>query len=315
MSYRDMYDLENNTTYHLPVLRIEAVEALISDPNGIYVDATMGGAGHTQTILQALGPRGVLYSFDRDPDAIANVPKDDRCVFIASNFRHISQWMAYYGVAHVDGILADLGVSSHHFDTADRGFSFRYEEALPDMRMNNRSGVTAADILNTYSEEALADLFYYYGELRDARKIASLLVGKSTDVRSYKTLSEVINRIEPTLPANAQQRRKKLSQLFQALRIEVNDELGALRTLLSSSERLLAPEGRIVILTYHSLEDRIVKDWGKGKDNTEDVLHSVYGLSKNPIEALTRKPILPSEEEIRVNPRARSAKMRVYKVS
>lgn len=310
-----MCDFETEITYHLPVLCTEAIKALISNPNGVYVDATMGGAGHTQAILEALGPRGILYSLDRDPDAVANAPKDSRCTFIATNFRHIAQWMAYYGVEHVDGILADLGVSSHHFDTAERGFSFRYEDALPDMRMNNRSGITAAEILNTYSEEALADIFYYYGELRDARKIASLIVGKPSEERNYRRLSEIIESIAPTLPSNTQQRRRKLSQLFQALRIEVNDELGALRSLLASSQRLLAPEGRIVVLTYHSLEDRIVKDWAKGKENREEIAYSVYGVPKNPIEPLTRKPIVPSEGEIRLNSRARSAKMRVYKIN
>ncbi len=312
-----MCELENLNSYHLPVLCTEAVQALLTNPNGVYVDVTMGGAGHTKAILRALGPRGRLFCFDRDPDAVTNAPKDERCTFIAANFRHIAQWMEYYGIEHVDGILADLGVSSHHFDTANRGFSFRHEEALPDMRMNNRSGITAADVLNTYTEEALADLFYYYGELRDARKIASLIVGKASECRRYTRLSEVIERIEATLPPVAQLRRRKLSQLFQALRIEVNDELGALRVLLSSSERLLTPSGHLVILTYHSLEDRIVKEWAKGKDkHTDDSgYQSIYGKPKNSIEMLTKKPVLPSEEEIEQNSRARSAKMRAYRIT
>lgn len=303
-------------SYHLPVLCSEAVEALVTRPEGIYVDVTMGGAGHTKAILQALGAKGHLYSLDRDPDAVVNAPEEDRFTFIASNFRHLKQWMAYYGVEHIDGILADLGVSSHHFDTAERGFSFRFEGAIPDMRMNNRAGITAAELLNDYTEEALADIFYYYGELRDARKIASLIVSARKSGNSFRTLEEVIQVIASTLPAQAQMRRRKLSQLFQALRIEVNDEFGALRTLLASAKELLSPGGRLVILTYHSLEDRIVKEWAKGnKSSEEEWQQAVYGTSKSAIESVSRKPIVPSEVEIERNPRARSAKMRILQVN
>ena len=286
--------------YHLPVLCREAVEALLTRPNGVYADVTMGGAGHTSEILRRLGDKGHLYSFDRDRDALANAPVDPR----------------YFGVEHLDGVLADLGVSSHHFDTAERGFSFRFEGVLPDMRMNNRAGRTAADLLNTYSVEALSDLFYYYGELKDARRIAAL-IEKGRPSKGYRTIESLLEVLAPVLPPQPPLRRKKLSQLFQALRIEVNDELGALRTLLTSLTGLLAPGGRLVVLTYHSLEDRLVKEWGKGllgvaqsvEDN--DPMAAIYGQKRSEIEVVNRKPILPSDAEIAENPRARSAKMRI----
>lgn len=302
--------------YHLPVLCREAVEALLTRPNGVYADVTMGGAGHTSEILRHLGDKGHLYSFDRDRDAIANAPVDPRFTFVASDFRYLSRWMRYFGVEHLDGVLADLGVSSHHFDTAERGFSFRFEGALPDMRMNNRAGRTAADLLNTYSVEALSDLFYYYGELKDARRIAAL-IEKGRPSSGYRTIEFLLEILAPILPPQPPLRRKKLSQLFQALRIEVNDELGALRTLLTSLTSLLAPGGRLVVLTYHSLEDRLVKEWGKGllgasqSEVDNDPMAAIYGQKKGEIEVVTRKPILPSDEEIAENPRARSAKMRI----
>lgn len=302
--------------YHLPVLCHEAVEALLTRPNGVYADVTMGGAGHTSEILRQLGAEGHLYSLDRDRDAIANAPEDPRFTFIASDFRYLSRWMRYYGVEHLDGVLADLGVSSHHFDTVERGFSFRFEGALPDMRMNNRAGRTAADLLNNYSTEALADLFYHYGELKDARRIAAL-VEKGRPAGGYRTIESLLEVLAPVLPPQPPMRRKKLSQLFQALRIEVNDELGSLRTLLSSLSSLLAPGGRLVVLTYHSLEDRLVKEWAKGElGNSQgaaenDPMAAIYGQKQSEIIAVNRKPIIPSDQEIAENSRARSAKMRI----
>ncbi len=300
-------------TYHLPVLCKETVSYLITNPNGVYVDVTMGGAGHTKEILKNLGPEGRLFSFDRDPDAVKNVPNDNRCIFIASDFRYIKQWMTYYNYSQVDGILADLGVSSHHFDTAERGFSFRFEDAVPDMRMNNRAGKTASDILNTYSEEDLADIFYYYGELRDARKIASCIIRERNLIKEYSRLEEVIKTISSTMPSQAPLRRRKLSQLFQALRIEVNDELEALKVLLASTRDLLVAKGRLAVLTYHSLEDRIVKEWLKNSQLSaeEELQQQIYGGGKKQIESITRKPIVPTAEEIERNPRARSAKLRI----
>ncbi len=304
-------------TYHLPVLCKETVDFLITDPNGIYVDATMGGAGHTKEILKRLGPKGLLYSFDRDPDAENNIPEDSRCIFIPSDFRYIKNWMNFYGHKRIDGVLADLGVSSHHFDTAERGFSFRFEEALPDMRMNNRAGKTATDILNTYSEEELSDIFYYYGELRDARKLANCIIKGRIDNGNINSLEKLIKIIARTLPLQAPQRRRKLSQIFQALRIEVNDELGALKSLLEASEILLSPNGRLSILTYHSLEDRIVKEWSKKTAKSSEDLRqeAIYGTLLSSIESVTRKPIVPSVDEIERNSRARSAKLRVFKIN
>lgn len=304
--------------YHLPVLYQESIDALVTtNPHGYYVDVTMGGAGHSKAILQRLAPEGHLFCFDRDPDAVANAPQDERCTFIASNFRHLAQWMRYYQVPPLSGVLADLGVSSHHFDTAARGFSFRFEGAMPDMRMNNRAGITARDILNDYTQEALADLFYQYGELKDARRIASLICRERTN-QSYTTIEGLLGVIAPTLPPQPAVRRQKLSQIFQALRIEVNDEFGALRTLLFSLPDWVASGGRVVILTYHSLEDRLVKEWSRGNlvatpepTSLEHTLDAVYGRTATPFEPVFRKPILPTPEEIEANPRARSAKMRV----
>lgn len=302
--------------YHQPVLCQEAVNALITQPNGTYADVTMGGAGHTREILQHLGGQGRLFSLDRDPDAIANAPEDDRFTFIASDFRFLSHWMRYYGTRHLNGVLADLGVSSHHFDTSERGFSFRFEGALPDMRMNYRAGKTAADILNEASTDKLVDIFHYYGELKDARRIASL-IEKGRASSSYQTIESLLNVLAPILPPQPPIRRKKLSQIFQALRIEVNDEMGSLHMLLDSLIDLLAPGGRLVVLTYHSIEDRMVKEWSRGQLNNtspndeRDTLAAIYGQPKSCLEAVSRKPITPSDEEIAQNPRARSAKMRI----
>lgn len=245
--------------YHIPVLLEESIEALRIHDKGIYIDATMGGAGHTHAILKRLGSEGHLYSFDQDSDARANAPQDDRLTFIASNFRHISHWMAYYHVKAVDGILADLGVSSHHFDCAARGFSFRFGDSPLDMRMNNQTQQTATTLLQTTSEEELFQLFRQYGELADAGRIASLIVANRTD-KPLATTDDLLTVIDPILPRQPQQRHRKLSRIYQSLRIAVNDELTALEEFLTSSIELLAPKGRLVVLTYHSLEDRLVKE-------------------------------------------------------
>lgn len=293
--------------YHVPVLCAESVAWLITNPNGIYVDATMGGGGHSRAILQALGPKGHLFAFDRDADAIAQAPQDERFTFVASDFRYIGNWMEYYGVSSLDGILADLGVSSHHFDEGERGFSFRSRNAMPDMRMNGRGGITARDLLCNASEATLADLFYHYGELKDARKIASLVV-QARAYCSYNTIEEFINAIDSILPKGELQQKGKLSRIFQALRIEVNGELESLKSLLLGGNNLLHPGGRMAFISYHSLEDRLVKDYFRLQRFDRDMDR---GMCDPSLKVLTKKPLLPTSEEIARNSRARSAKLRV----
>lgn len=274
----------------------------------------MGGGGHSRALLDRLSPEGRCIGLDQDPDAVANAPEDGRYHFLATNFRYLSHWLDYWGLeGQVDGILADLGVSSHHFDSEERGFSFRYEESMPDMRMNSRAGRTARDLLLNYSEEQLADILYYYGELHDARRIAGLVV--SHRATGFPTISSLMEALAPVLPKGGPQLRNKLSRIFQALRIEVNDELGALRQLLTDSVRLLKPGGRLAIISYHSLEDRMVKDFFRlgGFEQPADGLMGMPQLQQRvaPLRAITRKAITPSAEEIADNNRARSAKLRV----
>lgn len=274
----------------------------------------MGGGGHSRALLDRLSPEGRCIGLDQDPDAVANAPEDGRYHFLATNFRYLSHWLDYWGLeGQVDGILADLGVSSHHFDSEERGFSFRYEESMPDMRMNSRAGRTARDLLLNYSEEQLADILYYYGELHDARRIAGLVV--SHRATGFPTISSLMEALAPVLPKGGPQLRNKLSRIFQALRIEVNDELGALRQLLTDSVRLLKPGGRLAIISYHSLEDRMVKDFFRlgGFEQPADGLMGMPQLQQRvaPLRAITRKAITPSVEEIADNNRARSAKLRV----
>lgn len=274
----------------------------------------MGGGGHSRALLDRLSSEGRCIGLDQDPDAVANAPEDGRYHFLATNFRYLSHWLDYWGLEEqVDGILADLGVSSHHFDSEERGFSFRYEESMPDMRMNSRAGRTARDLLLNYSEEQLADILYYYGELHDARRIAGLVV--SHRATGYPTISSLMEALAPVLPKGGPQLRNKLSRIFQALRIEVNDELGALRQLLTDSVRLLKPGGRLAIISYHSLEDRMVKDFFRlgGFEQPADGLMGMPQLQQRvaPLRAITRKAITPSAEEIADNNRARSAKLRV----
>ncbi|MBO5594232.1 MAG: 16S rRNA (cytosine(1402)-N(4))-methyltransferase RsmH [Prevotella sp.] len=294
-------------TYHVPVLLQESIDGLNIKPDGIYVDVTFGGGGHSREILNRLGKNGHLYSFDQDEDAEKNILDDDRFTFVRSNFRYIHNWMRYYNVAHIDGLLADLGVSSHHFDDETRGFSFRFDAPL-DMRMNNRSGVTAAEILNTYSEEMLADIFYIYGELKNARKIAAAIV----KARSYKNIEKTGDLMQETEKLFLREREKKeIAKLFQALRIEVNHEMDALKEMLNGAKEILNEGGRLSVITYHSLEDRIVKNMMKAGNVEGKMTQDFYGRTEAPFRLISNRVITPSEEEQERNPRSRSAKLRI----
>jgi 16S rRNA (cytosine1402-N4)-methyltransferase len=294
-------------TYHIPVMLDECISALNIKPNGIYVDLTMGGGGHTREILKHLGPEGHLYSLDQDTDAEANAPQDPRHTFVASNFRFVRGALRLRGVEHVDGILADLGVSSHHFDAKHRGFSFR-GEALLDMRMNTRGGRTAADIINTYTNDALAKIFSEYGELDTTWKIANCIERARTE-KPITTTAELVEAVKPCTPPKDE--AKFLTKLFQAIRIELNGEIEALKMALEQSAKLLSPEGRLVVMSYHSLEDRLVKNFMRS-GNCEGVIEKdFFGRATTPFKVISRKAIVPSDEEITTNPRSRSAKLRV----
>ena len=301
-----MGEKENN--YHVPVLLGESLEGLAIQPEGIYVDVTFGGGGHSREILSRLHDEGHLYGFDQDADAEHNILSDSRFTFVRSNFRYLYNFMRYHGVqGQVDGLLADLGVSSHHFDDQARGFSFRFDGAL-DMRMNTRAGKTAADVVNQYSEEALADLFYLYGELKVARKLASTLV-KARAERPIATIGDFLEVIKPFVGKDKE--KKFLAQVFQALRIEVNDEMSALKALLQGTLRVLRPGGRLVVITYHSLEDRLVKNFMKAGNFEGKSERDFFGNQQSPFRLVNNKVIVPSAEEIERNPRARSAKLRI----
>ena len=285
----------------------ECIEALDIKPNGTYVDLTMGGGGHTREILAHLGAKGHLYSLDQDPDAESNAPQDERHTFVASNFRFVRGALRHRGVEQVDGILADLGVSSHHFDAKHRGFSFRGDAPL-DMRMNTREGRTAADIVNTYTNDALAKIFSEYGELDTTWKIANCIERARTE-KPITTTAELVEAVKPCTPPKDE--AKFLTKLFQALRIELNGEMEALKMALEQSLKLLKPGGRLVVMSYHSLEDRIVKNFMRS-GNTEGVIEKdFFGRATTPFKVITRKAIVPSNEEIESNPRSRSAKLRV----
>ena len=285
----------------------ECITALNIKPDGVYVDLTMGGGGHTREILKHLGPKGHLYSLDQDPDAEANAPKDERHTFVASNFRFVRGALRLRGVERVDGILADLGVSSHHFDAKHRGFSFR-GEALLDMRMNTRAGRTAADIVNTYSNEALSKIFAEYGELDTTWKIANC-IERFRNERAITTTADLVEAVKPCTPPKDES--KFLTKLFQALRIELNGEIEALKMAMEQSLKLLNPEGRLVVMSYHSLEDRIVKNFMRSGNREGIVEKDFFGRATTPFKLITRKAIVPSDEEINLNPRSRSAKLRV----
>ena len=294
-------------TYHVSVLLKESVDGLDNQPDGIYVDVTFGGGGHSREILSRLGTNGRLFGFDQDADAESNIMNDDRFTFVRSNFRYLKNWMRFYEVEKIDGLLADLGVSSHHFDDESRGFSFRFDAPL-DMRMNKRAGMTAADVLNNYTEEQLADIFYLYGELKNARKIASVVV-KARQDSPIETTGQLLQLTEKIF---AREREKKeVTKLFQALRIEVNHEMDALREMLNSACQLLRPGGRMSVITYHSLEDRIVKNMMRAGNAEGKVEQDFFGRAKSPLHLINNRVIVPTDDELQRNPRSRSAKLRI----
>ena len=293
--------------YHTPALLPETIEGLNIKPDGIYVDVTFGGGGHSQEILTKLSKKGKLVGFDQDEDAIKNAIKDPRFIFVRSNFRYLKNFLRYHNIEKVDGILADLGVSSHHFDEAERGFSFRFDGVL-DMRMNMKSPLSAAVLLNTYSEEQLANVFYLYGELRNSRKIAKMIV----EARAQKPFRMIFPFIELLKPHIGRETEKKdMARIFQALRIEVNTEMDVLKSLLEQSLEVLNPEGRLVVLTYHSLEDRLVKNFIRSGNFEGKIEKDFFGNVLAPLKAVNTKVIIAGEEEVERNPRARSAKLRI----
>lgn len=299
--------INKENTYHVPVLLKESVEAMNIKPNGIYVDVTFGGGGHSKEILSKLNNGGQLFGFDQDQDAERNIVNNPHFTFVRSNFRYLKNFLKYHKIESVDSILADLGVSSHHFDDSERGFSFRFDGEL-DMRMNKRAGITAADIVNTYEEERLADIFYLYGELKNSRKLASILV-KSRNKSGIKTINEFLECIRPLF--NAERDKKELAKVFQALRIEVNQEMETLKEMLLSATEILKPGGRLVVITYHSLEDRMVKNIMKTGNVEGKANQDFFGNLQTPFRLVNNRVIVPSEEEIKINPRSRSAKLRI----
>ena len=301
-------------TYHVPVLLNESIEGLNIHPNGVYVDVTFGGGGHSREILSRLKEGCSLYSFDQDADAELNINKmelsnnqTDRFTFIRSNFRYLKNWMRYYNIDHIDGLLADLGVSSHHFDDETRGFSFRFDAPL-DMRMNKRAGRTAADILNEEDEEKLANILYLYGEIKQSRRIASAIV-KARAQLVFKSTNELLTIVEPFFSHSRE--KKDMAKMFQALRIEVNHEMDALREMLLAATDLLSPGGRLSVITYHSLEDRMVKNIMKSGNIEGKVKQDFYGKRETPFKLINNKVITASNAEQEQNPRSRSAKLRI----
>ncbi|HQW25687.1 MAG TPA: 16S rRNA (cytosine(1402)-N(4))-methyltransferase RsmH, partial [Saprospiraceae bacterium] len=293
--------------YHVPVLLGPSIDGLDIKPDGIYVDVTFGGGGHAREIANRLDDKGHLFVFDQDEDAEANLWGADNVTLIISNFRHLTRWMKYYGVSgRVDGILADLGVSSHQFDDPSRGFSYRYDEPL-DMRMNQQQTLTAADVVNQYDATQLQDVFSKYGEVTNAKTLAQhiLKARAGSPISTTGQLADVADQCVKGL------RMRYLSQLFQALRIEINDEMGALKALLMSAHEVLKPEGRVAVISYHSLEDRLVKRYFKSGNFEGEPDTDLFGRRKELWEVITQRPIEPDDEEQRVNPRSRSAKLRI----
>lgn len=299
--------MNNTDVYHIPVLLNESIEGMNLHADGIYADMTFGGGGHSKEILRRMGEDCHLYSFDQDEDAEKNIIDDKRFTFVRSNFRYLRNFMRYYGVEQLNGILADLGVSSHHFDDSERGFSFRFDGKL-DMRMNKRAGMTAADIVNTYDEEKLADVFYLYGELKNSRKLAAT-IAKARQQKQITTIGEFLDIIKPLF--GREREKKELAKVFQALRIEVNHEMEALKEMLYEATDLLKPGGRLVVITYHSLEDRMVKNLIKAGNIEGKVEQDFYGNVQSPFRAVNNKVIVPTDEEVNQNPRSRSAKLRI----
>ena len=302
-----MKETQEELTYHVPVLLKESVDGMNICPNGTYVDVTFGGGGHSREILSRLEKDGRLLGFDQDEDAERNIVDDPRFIFVRSNFRYLHNFLRYHNIEKVDAILADLGVSSHHFDDSERGFSFRFDGAL-DMRMNKRAGLTAADVVNTYAEERLADIFYLYGELKNSRKLASVIV-KARANGQIKTIGEVLEIIKPLF--GREREKKELAKVFQALRIEVNQEMEALKEMLTAATEALKPGGRLVVITYHSLEDRMVKNIMKTGNVEGKTTQDFFGNLQTPFKLVNNKVIVPDEEEIERNPRSRSAKLRI----
>lgn len=299
--------MKEEQTYHIPVLLHPSVDGLNIRPDGTYVDVTFGGGGHSREILSRLGPGGRLLGFDQDEDAERNIVDNPHFTFVRSNFRYLHNFLRYYGIDQVDGILADLGVSSHHFDDSERGFSFRFDGAL-DMRMNKRAGITAADVVNTYDEERLANVFYLYGELKNSRKLAATLA-KARAAHPIATIGEFLEAVRPLF--GKEREKKEMARVFQALRIEVNQEMEALKEMLAAATQALRPGGRLVVITYHSLEDRIVKNVMKTGNAEGKAEKDFYGNLQTPFRAVNNKVIVPDADEVARNPRSRSAKLRI----
>ncbi len=293
--------------YHNPVLLHDSVDALVQNPSGTYVDVTFGGGGHSRAILEKLGPEGRLIAFDQDADSQANLIDDARFQFVPSNFKNLTRFLQYYNVYPVDGILADLGISSHQIDTPERGFSYSKEGAL-DMRMNAQSGMSARDVVNDYDEQQLSRVFYNYGELTDGRRLARAIV-KAREEQPIETTTQLAEVIKPCLPKGKE--NKFLSKIFQALRIEVNKEMEVLESFLPQTVAALNPGGRLVIIAYHSLEDRMVKNFMRSGDLSGEVKKDFFGNPLTPFRLVSRKAIIPTDEETLTNPRARSAKLRI----
>ena len=301
----------NDPVYHIPALLDECLNGLNIKPDGTYVDVTFGGGGHSRAIIDCLSPLGRLYGMDQDLDAWRNRIDDPRFTFVLSNFAYLKNFLRYHGVASVDGILADLGVSFHHFDDQERGFSFRFDGQL-DMRMNQSGTLDARQVIATYSEERLADVFYLYGELKQSRQLARAIV-RARAQRSIDTTLQLIEVVRPLIRPN--QEKKELAQLFQALRIEVNHEIDVLKRLLQQSLEVLRPGGRLVIITYHSLEDRLVKNFMRTGNVEGRVVKDFYGRIDAPLTLVNNKVIVPSDDEVARNPRSRSAKLRIAEKS
>lgn len=295
--------------YHIPALLPQALQALNLHPSGVYVDATFGGGGHSRAIVETLSPSGHLYSFDQDDQAVERAFTDPRFTIVYSNFRFLKNWMRYYGVEGVDGILADLGVSFHHFDSEERGFSFRFDNTPLDMRMNRHASNTAEQILQSYSVEQLTTIFKLYGEFRHAGLLARAIVDARNSGKPIETAGQLVEIARRFI--NPKQEKKELAMLFQALRIEVNNELDALKQFLNASLQVLKPGGRLAIITYHSLEDRLVKNFMRSGNIEGKVQTDFFGNKITEIKPLGNKPIVPDQQEIENNPRSRSAKLRV----
>ena len=291
-------------TYHVPVLLQESIDGMNLQPGGVYVDVTFGGGGHSKEILRQGDSTIHLFSFDQDQDAERNIVNDERFTFVRSNFRYLYNFLRYHNVEGVDAVLADLGVSSHHFDDSERGFSFRFDGKL-DMRMNKRAGITAADVVNTYEEERLADIFYLYGELKNSRKLASA-IAKARNNKQIVTIGDFLDIVKPMF--GREREKKELAKVFQALRIEVNQEMEALKEMLYAATEALKPGGRLVVITYHSLEDRMVKNIMKTGNIEGKAEQDFFGNVNTPFRLVNNKVIVASEEEVAKNPRSRSAK-------